>query len=148
MRLLARRRRHLLVGIGRGDALDQRAFVRLAGHDRRVAAEVSRRPFADIQPQVGFAMLRIRAVAIEAVAESIGRTSRLKRIFSGGAAKAEAHSVKLIVAKQKWPNRRTFIGWMLSLLASLYLTKRDSRIATYCFQITDRGPLTTSPIFQ
>ncbi len=66
--LLAGRRRHVLVGVFGRDALDQRALVGFAGNDRRVAAEVGRGAFAIVEPKIGFAVLGIGAVAVEAVA--------------------------------------------------------------------------------
>ena len=59
---LARRRRHEHVLVVRRDALDQRAFVRLAGDNRH-----GQRPFACIQSQVGLAMFWVGPMAIETV---------------------------------------------------------------------------------
>ncbi len=66
-RLLALGGRHHLVVVGRADPFDQDAFVRLAGHDGRITAQVGRGRRAIVQPQVGLAMFFVRAVAEEAV---------------------------------------------------------------------------------
>ena len=56
------RRRHELLGIAAEDALDDLAVVRLAGNDRlRLDGFV-----ADIQSQLGFAMIFVRPVASKA----------------------------------------------------------------------------------
>ncbi len=55
------RGRHALGGVFRRDPLDQRTLVRLAGHDGAGGAG----GLLDVEPQVGLAMLRVRAVAGE-----------------------------------------------------------------------------------
>jgi hypothetical protein len=64
------RRRHHDVGIVRRDSLDQLAARRVARHDRELSRRVrqlSDRRFAQVEPKPGFARVRIRTVAPEAV---------------------------------------------------------------------------------
>ena len=63
MRLLFR---HDVFGVGREDALDDLALIRLAGYDRdRAALAGFQRVFAEIEAQAAFTGLRIEAVAME-----------------------------------------------------------------------------------
>ena len=57
------RRRHRVVRIRRVDALDQLAFVWLAGNDRFLF----HRDLAHVQPELGLALVFVRAVAEKAV---------------------------------------------------------------------------------
>jgi hypothetical protein len=64
------RRRHHDVGVGRRDPPDELALVGLARHDRRVAAEIGRRPRERVEPQALVAAacpaLRVGPVAAHA----------------------------------------------------------------------------------
>ena len=92
VRLFAGRGRHVLVGVGRGDPLDERAFVGLAGNDGRVAAEIGGGSVAEVEAQIGLAMLGVGSVAIKAVAREDGSDVLVEADFfgrSGGAVDAE-----------------------------------------------------------
>src|SRR5688500_6660264 len=59
------RRRHVLVGILRGDAVDQLALIWLAGNDRRHVAG-RKRTRLGVEPESGLSLPRIRPVTLEA----------------------------------------------------------------------------------
>ena len=71
-------RRHSLVGVLGGDALNELALFGFAGHDGEVAAEIGERTVLGVEPQMRLALLRVRAVALEAASDRIGRMSRWK----------------------------------------------------------------------
>jgi len=60
------RRRHQVVLVIGCDAGEQFTPARGAGHDRRVAVEISQRAFAGVEAQIGLAVAGIRPVAGEA----------------------------------------------------------------------------------
>ena len=65
---LGRVRRHRFVGIVAGDATEQFAFVGLAGNDRPIARfQFLQGQVANIEPQPGFALVDVGAVAGEAL---------------------------------------------------------------------------------
>ena len=66
-RLMLLRRRHDLLGVLRFDALDERAQLGLAGHDRDVAFPVGLRGGLVVEAQLGLARLLVGSVAGDAV---------------------------------------------------------------------------------
>src|SRR5881628_3046360 len=59
--------RHLEIGIGVADSLDEKTLLRVSGHDGRAGGTTFENAFARVQQQFALQLERLRAVALVAV---------------------------------------------------------------------------------